>query len=227
MLESELIQLSGDGSHTVLSGHFEDVTYHSRHGAIAEGNVVFIDAGLNYHLQQGKKQIRIFEMGFGTGLNALLSFIWSSKHQTHLTYHTVEAYPLDLDVVAHLNYTDILGEKLAFEAFHNLSWEEKHLISNTFTFQKYHSLIEDVSIIDLVDVIYYDAFAPSSQPHLWEVPILSKMYDLLDVGGILVSYCAQGAFKRNLKQCGFTIESIPGPPGKREMTRAIKSIPNL
>ena len=222
MPETELIQLSGDGSHTMISRLFDNTTYHSRHGAISESNVVFIDAGLNYHLLQEKKQIRVFEMGFGTGLNALLSYIWSKIHQIDISYQTVEAYPINSSVAEQLNYSSILGEKSIFDLLHNLSWDEKHLIRDTFTFQKYHCLIEEVKITDHVDVIYYDAFAPSNQPHLWEVPILSKMYDLLDDGGILVSYCAQGAFKRNLRFCGFQVESIPGPTGKREMTRAIK-----
>lgn len=222
MLPNGLIQLSGDGSHTVLSRFFNDVTYHSRHGAISESNVVFIDAGLNYHFPRKKEQIRVFEMGFGTGLNALLSYIWSISHQVKIQYHTVEAHPIDMDVVQNLNYAEILGEKTTFELLHNLPWDENHTITDSFIFQKYHCHLEDVIVSDLVDVIYYDAFAPSSQPHLWEVPILSKMFHLLDDGGVLVSYCAQGAFKRNLKACGFFVESMPGPPGKREMTRAIK-----
>lgn len=222
MLEHEMIQTSGDGSHTVLSKTFEDVTYHSRHGAIAESNVVFIDAGLNYHLSRGKKQIKVFEMGFGTGLNALLSYIWSREKQVSVDYQTVEAYPLESHIFLQLNYAEILGEKSVFESLHTIAWDQKHVIADFFSFNKHLSLVEDVKIDGRVDVIFYDAFAPSSQPHLWEIPILEKMYGVLNNGGILVSYCAQGAFKRNLKTCGFLVESIPGPPGKREMTRAVK-----
>jgi len=222
MLDKELIQLSGDGSHTVLSPIFDDVTYHSRHGAIAESNLVFIDAGLNYHLSRGKKQIRVFEMGFGTGLNVLLTYIWSHDKQVAVDYQTVEAFPVEASVFLNLNYVDLLGEKTIFESFHNLPWDHKHVFSDFFSFKKHLSLVEEVKIDGQVDVIFYDAFAPSSQPHLWEMPILEKMYQLLTDGGILVSYCAQGAFKRHLKTCGFLIESIPGPPGKREMTRAVK-----
>lgn len=222
MLESELIQLSGDGSHTVLSQVFDDVTYHSRHGAIAESNVVFIDAGLNYHLARGKNRISIFEMGFGTGLNALLSYKWGFENQIAVDYQTVEAFPINESVFLQLNYAELLGDKTVFESFHTLPWDQKHIISESFSFKKHLSLVEDVKVDGHVDVVFYDAFAPSSQPHLWEQPILDKMYLLLNDGGVLVSYCAQGAFKRNLKSCGFKVESIPGPPGKREMTRAIK-----
>jgi tRNA U34 5-methylaminomethyl-2-thiouridine-forming methyltransferase MnmC len=222
MPDQSVIQLSGDGSHTVVSKIFEDVTYHSRHGAIAESNIVFIDAGLKYHFEKGKDNISIFEMGFGTGLNALLSFLWSKENKIRIDYQTVEAYPIDATVFNNLNYTDILGERQVFESFHNLDWNQSHIITELFNFKKHLSLIEDLSLDKCFDVVFYDAFAPSSQPYLWELPILNKMYQILNDGGVLVSYCAQGAFKRNLKSCGFTIESIPGPPGKREMTRAIK-----
>lgn len=222
MPDRSVIQLSGDGSHTVVSKIFEDVTYHSKYGAIAESNIVFIDAGLKYHFEKGKDNISIFEMGFGTGLNALLSFLWSKENNVRIDYQTVEAYPIDATVFNNLNYTDILGERQVFESFHNLDWNQSHIITELFNFKKHLSLIEDLSLDKCFDVVFYDAFAPSSQPHLWELPILNKMYQILNDGGILVSYCAQGAFKRNLKSCGFTIESIPGPPGKREMTRAIK-----
>ncbi len=223
MPDRSFIQLSGDGSHTVVSKIFEDVTYHSRHGAITESTIVFIDSGLNYHFRKGKINISIFEMGFGTGLNALLSFLWSNEKNVRIDYETVEAYPIDATVVNNLNYTNILGQKQVFESFHNLDWNQNHVISHLFQFKKYLSLLEDLKLDKCFDVVFYDAFAPSNQPHLWELPILNKMYQILNDEGVLVSYCAQGAFKRNLKSCGFKIVSIPGPPGKREITRAIKT----
>jgi tRNA U34 5-methylaminomethyl-2-thiouridine-forming methyltransferase MnmC len=222
MASDEHIKLSLDGSHTVISEIF-DVPYHSKHGAIAESNVVFLDAGLNYFKDQGKDYIRIFEMGFGTGLNVFLSFIWSATNNVKLTYHTIEAFPLGIETTSQLNYPEILGEKEVFENLHSCDWDLKHYLSKGFEFCKHLEKLEEFKTDQNFDVIFYDAFAPSSQPELWDIPVLQSMYDILDTGGIIVSYCAQGAFKRNLKAVGFTLENLPGPPGKREMTRGIKA----
>ena len=121
-----------------------------------------------------------------------------------------------------MNYPHILGNEEIFQKIHTVSWEQNHPISSFFQIYKYHKLIEEFYSEQCFDVIFYDAFGPTSQSHLWASPILSKMYELLATEGILVTYCAQGAFKRNLKEIGFLVENIPGPPGKREMTRAIK-----
>ena len=215
------LKLSHDGSHTVISEKFQ-VTYHSIHGAITESNVVFIDAGLNFLLKNNYNTISVFEMGFGAGLNALLSFIWAEKNQIKVIYHTVEAYPVNKKMSDQLNYCEILGHDKVFHQLHSCDWNTEINITPFFSFCKYHCELENLESNHKSDVIFFDAFSPASQPHLWDVPILSKMYGMLNESGVLVSYCAQGAFKRHLKAVGFRVEGIPGPPGKREMTRAVK-----
>ena len=216
----ELI-VSGDGSHSIVSPLF-NTTYHSKNGAITESQVVFIDAALNYLLAANYKSIDVFEMGFGTGLNAILAQQWAEEHQIALTYNTVEAFPVDLEIVHSLNYGSILNCRDAFLLLHEIDWNKSHNISPYFNFCKWNQTIESLELNQKFDAIFYDAFAPSEQPELWQIKILAKMFDRLNHGGVLTSFCAQGAFKRNLKEVGFRIESIPGPPGKREMTRAIK-----
>ncbi len=221
MPDSHLLQLSNDGSHTLISEKYQ-VTYHSIHGAVTESNVVFIDAGLNYLHEKKYSTLSVFEMGFGTGLNALLAFKWAEKNRISITYHTVEAYPIAKTISDQLNYCKILGHDEVFRQLHSCDWDKQISFSPYFSFCKYHTKLEHLQSNHKSDVIFFDAFSPASQPQLWEPPILAKMYDMLNDFGVLVSYCAQGAFKRNLKAVGFRVEGIPGPPGKREMTRAIK-----
>ncbi|MBK8669710.1 MAG: tRNA (5-methylaminomethyl-2-thiouridine)(34)-methyltransferase MnmD [Saprospiraceae bacterium] len=221
MHETHVIRISDDGSHTVISPDF-NVSYHSVHGAINESNVVFLQAGLDYLLDKDYPSISVFELGFGTGLNALLSYKWAQSHNKPLVYHTVEAYPLDETIYSQLNYGQILDDQEMFEKLQGCAWEVPISLGENFRFCKYKQDIELIEIADKYNVIFFDAFSPASQPHLWEIPVLGKMFDSLMPGGILVSYCAQGAFKRNLKAVGFKIEALPGPRGKREMTRAVK-----
>jgi tRNA U34 5-methylaminomethyl-2-thiouridine-forming methyltransferase MnmC len=223
MPDNQKLQISEDGSHTLISEKFQ-VTYHSIHGAITESNVVFIDAGLNFLFKNNYSSISVFEMGFGTGLNALLTYIWAEKNQVNIVYHTVEAYPVSKDISDQLNYGEILGYQEILQKLHGCAWETEINFSPYFSFCKYQKELEDLDLKTTCDVVYFDAFSPASQPQLWETPILGKMYDLLNYHGVLVSYCAQGAFKRNLKSVGFRVEAIPGPPGKREMTRANKDL---
>lgn len=222
MLSPPEIFTSGDGSHSLISPIF-DTSYHSKHGAITESMVVFIDAGLNHIATKNQKTIHVFEMGFGTGLNALLTYQWATKNQVNIIYHTVEAYPISMDIIDGLNYGDLCQEPVIFRDIHLAPWDKTHNISDTFSIHKYHHKIEDINPPAIFDVIFYDAFGPSTQSALWEEPILTKMYQILKPEGVLVSFCAQGAFKRHLKAAGFIVERLPGPPGKREMTRATKT----
>ncbi len=221
MPDQPLIQISEDGSHTLKSKKFE-VTYHSIHGAITESNVVFIDAGLAYSALNKPTRISVFEMGFGSGLNALLSFMWATNNNVNLQYHTIEAFPVSVTTAEQLNYPNILGNDDIFRKLHTCPWNTEITLSSDFIFTKYLLDAETAVIPHLYNVIFFDAFSPATQPNLWETPFLKKMFDLLLPNGILVSYCAQGAFKRNLRSVGFRVESLPGPPGKREMTRAVK-----
>lgn len=215
------IIVSSDGSHTLLSDEY-NVTYHSTHGSIQESNTVFIQAGLDHLEDRGYKKIDVFEMGFGTGLNALLAMKWAKNRAIEVDYTGIESHPIDLSIVQELNYPMLLDlhdeEKLAFIEMHSLPT----LTSNNFIFTKVIGQIETYETQKQFDVIFFDAFAPSSQEHLWGTETLGKMFSMLRSGGCLVTYCAKGVVKRTLKEVGFTLESLPGPIGKREMTRANK-----
>lgn len=218
--------LSGDGSHTLESERF-GVTYHSHHGAIQETQIVFIEAGMHHAIERASDVVRIFEMGFGTGLNAVMTYIESARQEVPVDYHTIEAYPIDLDTVHKLNFQDVLQYpdpvQKDFIRMHESLNGEAVTISEQFSFTKYIQLLEELKLPDdHFDAVYFDAFAPNAQEELWDETIMSKMYDSLQIGGCLVTYCAKGSFKRTLKSVGFTLESLPGPKGKREMTRAIK-----
>lgn len=220
MHSSELF-LTEDGSHSIISSKYK-VPYHSRHGAIIETNHVFIEAGLKPKLN--RNALSVLEIGFGTGLNAFITFLESNKNSTRIYYEAIEAYPVQMEVATEFNYAELLDTNPeSFLQLHSAEWNLEHTLTDKFTFKKQLNTFEDFTSPSSFDVIYFDAFAPSAQPNLWETGLLSKMYSLLDTDGVLVTYCAQGQFKRNLKAVGFTIEPLPGPPGKREMTRARKA----
>jgi tRNA U34 5-methylaminomethyl-2-thiouridine-forming methyltransferase MnmC len=216
--------ITEDGSHSVLSEAF-GITYHSTHGAIQETQHVFIDAGLKYAVGQGLTELAILEIGFGTGLNAFMTFLEAQRLGVKIDYSTFEVYPLSMEQVFQLNYVEKLGAhhvKDSFETLHTGQWGETIPLSNTFNFTKMLADFDQIQHENSFDIIYFDAFAPQAQPHLWETEMMQKMYNALKNKGILTTYCAKGEVKRTLKSVGFTIEKLAGPPGKREMTRAIK-----
>jgi len=211
-----------DGSHSLESSQFE-VTYHSIHGAIQETQTVFIDAALNYKASSNKK-LSILGIGFGTGLNAFMTYLEANKQGLNIDYTGVEAYPISLELAKELNYPSLLEAETEREAFLAMHASQNSFInlSPHFTFYKNTSRFEDLDYKEEFDIIYFDAFAPSAQPELWEALLLDKMYQALKPTGVLTTYCAKGVVKRCLKAVGFTIEGLPGPIGKREMTRAMK-----
>lgn len=204
-------------------------TYHSTHGAITESEYVFLDKGLGYYgdTYPENQKIRILEIGFGTGLNAWLTALAIEKSNfTEVDFTTLEKYPLTTEITDSLNYPDFkkeAGSREIFSQVHLSGWESVEKISSKFSLTK-----KKIDVFDFIDepnayhVIYFDAFAPSKQPEMWGLPILQKMNQLLVRGGILVTYCAQGQFKRDLRAAGFEVEALPGPPGKKEMTRGVK-----
>ena len=220
-MRSKII-VTGDNSKTLLIPELNE-TYHSTKGAITEAKHVFIKEGLHF---LNKKKLSIFEMGFGTGLNAIITYNEALEKNLHIYYNTIESNPIDLETIKsidHLNELDLNSFKEVYYNMHDSKDGESIAVSSEFTFKKYIDEIQNCQLPpESIDLIYYDAFGPKVQPELWDVPALKKMYDILFNGGILVTYCAQGQFKRNLKAVGFKVESIPGPPGKREMTRAMK-----
>lgn len=226
--------VTDDGSHSVYSEQY-NVSYHSKHGAIQETQHVFIDAGLKPLLEKKPYDITILEIGFGTGLNALMTYNETLQSDVKIHYLTLEAYPLSTQAVKQLNYIERLNVsslKPIFDRMHESEWNTycggkpniSHSIQlNThFIFQKIKTDFKQIDFDGVADVIYFDAFAPNAQPELWEVEMLQKMYEALRIGGVLTTYCAKGVVKRTLKSVGFFVEELPGPPGKREMTRAWK-----
>lgn len=217
------IQQTGDGSPTLYSEKFK-ATYHSSHGALTESNIVFIQSGLDFISTFPKSEIRIFEMGFGSGFNTHLTYLWNLDQKRKISYTGIEAYPIEKE--AWQNYAMFFknNHPHVFEQWHTLSWNERHDVSENFTFTKILDNIEHHALEMRVDLIYFDAFGPNTQPELWQEDILLKMYTLLEETGVLVTYCAKGEFKRTLKKLGFKVEALPGPPGKREIVRAIKTV---
>ncbi len=221
-MDKKELKITEDGSHTLFIPDLNE-TYHSSHGAIQESLHVFIDAGLKYI---NNKEIKVLEIGFGTGLNAFLTLLEANKTEANINYTSLEAYPLEMSLVRQLNYTSELklDDYIAclYNKMHEVEWGSLQSITNDFKLKKLKIKLDDFETIEKYDVIYFDAFAPQIQPEMWTVSVLAKMYNCLNANGVLVTYCAKGIVKRALKEVGFKIESIPGPPGKREMTRAYK-----
>jgi tRNA U34 5-methylaminomethyl-2-thiouridine-forming methyltransferase MnmC len=217
------IFLTDDGSHSLMSETFGD-SYHSKFGAIQESQHVFIEAALNYLTAKGKTDVTILEIGFGTGLNALMTFREAERQNLKIHYLTIEKYPLSMEQAETLNYAEQLSvEPSVFKTLHSCNWGESVQLGAHFTFEKRESDCQTIDVEDFADIIYFDAFAPQIQPELWETPILQRLFTALKTGGVLTTYCAKGAVKRALKEVGFQLESLPGPVGKREMTRALKN----
>ncbi len=186
--------------------------------------MVFLEAGL-YPKLPGTDQVAVLEIGMGSGLNAFLTLLEAETHEKHISYTGYEAYPLAPSEASQLNYPARLGVEFRSAQFlylHRSDWGEPHEITPYFTFQKERQRFETITDEDRYDVIYFDAFAPTAQPELWDATMMARMFHALRRGGILTTYCAKGTVKRALKEVGFRIESLPGPPGKREMTRAWK-----
>lgn len=217
------IKITVDGSHTLYVPHLDE-TYHSKHGAIQEALHVYINAGFNYF---NKTNLNVLEVGFGTGLNTFLTLREGVKKNSIINYTSIEAFPLDINNINQLNYLAHLKatvtEVKLFNKMHECEWDKAVQINSSFSLRKLKLLLQNFNEEQNFDLIYFDAFGPRVQPELWEESVLALMYNALKPKGILVTYCAKGSVKRGLKKVGFILQNIPGPPGKREMTRAIKN----
>ncbi len=224
-----------DGSHTLFSEQFNEI-YHSRHGAIRESSHVFIKSGLDFvfpsPVGEGVRRtdgvgIRIFELGFGTGLTALLTMLEAERRSIKIEYTTIELYPVPIETIKELNYTQQLGYEFCYGPYHSLHlsrWNEAHQITPHFCFKKTRDSVLTCHLPPATfNLIYFDAFAPTHQPELWTTEVFKKMYDTLVYGGVLVTYCSKVSAQKAMKEAGFIIEKLKGPPGKREMLRAHKS----
>jgi tRNA U34 5-methylaminomethyl-2-thiouridine-forming methyltransferase MnmC len=221
-----IVMNTADGSTTLLNAQLNE-TYHSKHGAIQESQHVFIESGLSYLLQHSRaKEISILELGFGTGLNALLTSLAIKGLNVKIYYEGIEAFPLPMGTVAQLNYPDLLKSeesKIIFNSLHQTEWSKTEMITPDFHLRKRDLRIQDVEFEkEKFDLVYFDAFSPGKQPELWGWSILQKVTEAMKPQGIFVTYSAKGQLKRDLVSLGLSVEKIPGPPGKREMIRAIK-----
>jgi tRNA U34 5-methylaminomethyl-2-thiouridine-forming methyltransferase MnmC len=212
-----------DGSHSIKIPEL-NVSYHSKHGAIGESEHIYIGAGLNF-VSGKKKKISILEVGFGTGLNALLTLIKSNEDDLEIIYESVELHPLDDVFVSSLNYLSLLNAehlKKEFQEMHSAAWDIKIHISDHFNFKKICGDIRGVQLDSCYDLVYFDAFDPVAQPELWTVKVFEKIHALMSENAVLVTFCSKGEVRRAMAQACFNIEKLRGPKGKREMVRATK-----
>ena len=215
------IKLTEDGSST-LCWIEKNETFHSIHGAISESKHIFIEAGLDYSAQN-KRVIKILEVGYGTGLNALLSSIYSIENSISLHYTALEAYPVSLEEHKILNYGELLNSTDLFNSLFDANWEKFSEVAPGIHLCKKNIRLENFqSDSDSYHLIYFDAFSPESQSELWSEAIFRKLFLMMEKNAVLVTYSCKGVVKRTLKNIGFSIEKLPGPPGKREFLRATK-----
>ena len=222
---------TSDGSKTIQIEEWNE-QYHSIHGAIQEAKHVFLKHGLLFFcavpkafwIDSTSQTIDILEIGFGTGLNAFLTLIEAEKRNQNISYVGVEAYPVALEEINQLNYIELISQEHSdiFDSIHHVSWETPHQITPIFELEKQQKFFHEIIAKNEFDIIYFDAFGARVQPELWTEDIFNIMYNALKANGILVTYSAKGSVRRAMQAVGFTVERLPGPPGKREMLRAQK-----
>ena len=217
------IKPTGDGSLTLYSKIIGD-TYHSSFGAIQESQYIFIENGLNKVSMSPK--VNILEIGFGTGLNALLSLKSAIERQIYVDYTAIEPFPLDHEIIDQLNYADHFNNedlKKAYSLIHKTISRSQMEIIPSFLFEIMHESFQDASIKQAYyDLVYFDAFGPDAQPEMWTQDIFHKVYSSMRKGALLMTFSAKGLVKKNLRSTGFRVKRIDGPPGKRHILRAIK-----
>lgn len=209
-----------DGSNSLFSEKFKE-NYHSTFGAITESRHIFINNGLK---RVTAEKINILEVGFGTGLNCLLTFLETRNSFQMVRYDTIEPFPVDPAILSRLNYTDYL-ERDAKEIYNSIIsciWDDNVSLKNNFILHKSGKKIQNFDFLNSYQLVYYDAFSPDIQPEMWSDDVFKKIYDVLLPDGILVTYSCKGMVKRAMKSAGFVTEKLPGPPGKREMLIAKK-----
>lgn len=223
-MKREIIR-TADGSATIYLPDWNE-HYHSRHGALQEAQHVFIQMGLDHYLERKPSvSLDILEIGFGTGLNALISYFQAKQSGVNLNYTGVEAYPVATEELEALEYASLFEDKSAQEVFrmmHESPWGERAQVSPFFSLQKEQMFFKDIRAESQFDLVFFDAFGPRVQPELWTAEIFMSMFRSLKEGGVLVTYSAKGSVRRAMQEVGFLVERLPGPPGKREMLRATR-----
>jgi tRNA U34 5-methylaminomethyl-2-thiouridine-forming methyltransferase MnmC len=212
--------VTSDGSHTIYVPELDE-HYHSIHGAVQESEYIFINCGYKF---SKANPLNIFEAGFGTGLNAFLTLLECVKDERSVNYTSIEKYPLGNDIVEKLNYNRLKGKEAGdyFKLIHSAEWNKMTPVSKNFSLLKIHDDLVSFKPVGEFDLIYFDAFGPDKQPDVWTREIFMKISSITAKGGIFVTYSAKGEVKRKLKACGFEVTLLPGPPGKRQIIRAIK-----
>jgi tRNA U34 5-methylaminomethyl-2-thiouridine-forming methyltransferase MnmC len=214
---------TADGSHSLLNIELNE-TYHSIHGAVQESMHVFISNGFDFFCQRFLTDpVKILEIGFGTGLNVWLTAEQSLKTGRMVHYTSLEIFPLPEEIWSKLNYAGSPEERMLFENIHKAPWETEILLHANFTLRKVVCAVQDFqSELSTFNLVYFDAFAPGKQPELWHFDILKKVADAMSSNSVLVTYCAKGQVRRDLRSLNLIVESLQGPPGKKEMTRVLK-----
>lgn len=217
---------TSDGSHSLYNEELRE-TYHPTHGALTESLHVFIKEGINYLRGHGVSDFSILEVGFGTGLNALLVWDYCRKNpEITIHFETLEPFPLTSDLFEQLNYVEAFETSISHDEFlkmHQSAWGENLVLESNFSFVKHKTPLLEFKSDQLFNLVFYDAFAPSKQSEMWDIDSLGCINNVMDSSSTLVTYCAQGQFKRNLAQLGLSVETLDGPPGKKEMVRANKT----
>jgi len=217
------IKVTDDGSKTLFIPDWNE-NYHSSHGAVQEAKHVFLKYGLG--AIKDEVEINVFEVGFGTGLNAILTYQYAIENQLKINYNSIEAYPITKEEMELLDYVSLFENKDTKEVYHKMhdvSWNESVMITEDFHLKKIHNKLEyHILPQNHYDIIFFDAFGPRVQEGMWSKDHFENLYNSLKKGGLFVTYCAKGQVKRDLKSVGFEVETLPGPPGKREMTRGRK-----
>jgi tRNA U34 5-methylaminomethyl-2-thiouridine-forming methyltransferase MnmC len=211
---------TSDGSHTIYVPQLDE-HYHSIHGAVQESSYIFINNGFDVCTAD---PVSILEIGFGTGLNALLTAVKSLSGTRDVHYTSIEKYPLDISTINSLNHNKFAGDQgmELFQLIHSSPWNISVNISTHFSIKKIETDFTKEKLSGSYDLIYFDAFGPDKQPEMWTREMFSEISAVTNKNGILVTYSAKGEVKRSLKACGFEVNLLPGPPGKRQMIRAVK-----
>jgi len=217
---NKILITSKDGTHTIFDKEIDE-HYHSVFGAYTESQQVFITNGLN---SSGRNPLNVLEIGFGTGLNAFLAMIEGQKNNRIIFYEAIELYPLVPELTRNLNYAELIAPSFAslFFEMHNCKWNEQIAITKSFNLKKIPGDALEMELTNIYDVVFFDAFSPDKQPEMWDGRLFEKVYKAMNTGGVLTTYCAKGIVKRALKEKGFKVEVLPGPPGKRHVIRAVK-----
>lgn len=218
---SRQIITTADGSQTIFLPELNE-HYHSIHGALSESMHVFIEAGLQFALASGKKEIHLLEVGFGTGLNALLTLREAGKEKVNIFYTALEPFPLTSEIISNYNISQINEIQPGwFSLLHAAPPNIWTTIENYFHFRKITERLEDISFDTTFDLVYFDAFGPRAQPEIWSADNFKKIFAAMNPDGILVTYCSKGEVRRTMQAVGFTVTKLSGPRGKREMVRAL------